>query len=171
MRARIRSPRRARGRARIALVALLGAVVMASAACTTPTSQIRVPPCVDQITVSGQHARGSNTTLILDHTYDLPFTQTKITLEERDGKTRDFVVTNSVPDLWRLFGAGLLGVTGGVLLSRYSIALSEGEGDIDGSWFWALPVGVLTSGLAVGMVATGWHPPGDTVIDYECPAP
>lgn len=160
------TPRR---RARSALVALIAAVVMSASGCTTPTSRIRVPPCVDQITVSGQHARGSGTTLLLDHTYDLPFTQTSISLEARDGKVRELVVTNSVPDGWRLVGAGLVGATGGVLLARYGLGVMQGEDVLESGWFWALPIGLLASGAATGMALTGWHPPGDTVIDYDCP--
>lgn len=168
MRARIRGVAALRRVARSACV-LLVVVVIVVGGCTTPTSQIRVPPCVDQITVAGQHARGSRTTLILDHTYDLPFTQTEIAIEGRDGKVRELVVTNSVPDVWRLVGGGLVGTLGAVLVARYAVAVGDGEDVTSTGWFWALPVGLLAGGLATGMVLTGWHPPGDTVIDYACP--
>lgn len=130
-----------------------------------------MPPCADRITVSGQHARASQSTLILDHTYDLPFTQTAITIEDPEGRTQEIVVTNSVPDVWRLIGAGFLGATGGVLLARYSLDVMEGGDSLRGGWFWALPVGLVATGMAAGMALTGWHPTGDTVIDYPCQAP
>lgn len=171
MRSRIRGVAALRRRACIARLALLVVVVTLVGGCTTPTSRIRVPPCVDQITVAGQHARGSRTTLILDHTYDLPFTQTEIAIEGRDGKVRELVVTNSAPDVWRLIGGGLVGALGAALVTRYALAVSDGEDVVATGWFWALPVGLLAGGLAGGMVLTGWHPPGDTVIDYECPEP
>lgn len=144
---------------------------MGAGACTTPTSQIRVPPCVDQLTVSGQHARGSRTTLILDHTYDLPFTRTEISIEGRDGRVRELVVTNSAPDVWRFVGAGLMGTISGLLFAGFAYSASEGEPVFDNGWILALATGVVAGGLAVGMVLTGWHPPGDTVIDYACPEP
>lgn len=159
-----------RRRAKLAAVALV-VVALGGIGCSTPTSRIRVPPCVDQITVSGQHARGSRTTLILDHTYDLPFSQTEISVEGRDGAVRQLVVTNSAPDVWRLVGGGLVGALGAALVTRYALAVSDGEDVVATGWFWALPVGLVTGGLAAGMVLTGWHPPGDTVIDYACPEP
>ncbi len=149
--------------------AALGLVVILAASCTTPTSKIRLPACVDQITVAGQHARGSQTTLLLDHTYDLPFTQTAITLEERDGSVRELVVTNSVPDLWRLVGGGLVGVLGAALLARYAVALQDGDDVLRTGWFWALPAGLFGGGVGGLMLITGWHPPGDTLVDYKCP--
>lgn len=156
---------------RSALVAVFAILSSLASSCTTPTSRIRLPRCVDEITVAGQHARGSQTTLILDHSYDLPFTQTEILIEGRDGSTEELVVTNSVPDVWRLVGGGVVAVIGAAFLTRYSVAVTDGEDPLSGGWFWALPAGVIAGGIGTTLVLTGWHPPSDTVVDYECPAP
>lgn len=141
-------------------------------ACRTPSSRIELPPCVDEISVSGQHSRSGRTALILDHSFDFPGTSTQVTLERGD-KTRTVEIVNSVPDWWRLLGGSIVGLTGAGLLGRYSYGVAVGEDPVATPWLWALPCGTLALGAGALLATTGWHPSGDTIIEGQCrePAP
>jgi hypothetical protein len=127
-----------------------------------------LPPCVDEISVSGQHVRSGSTTLILDHSFDLPFSRTELVLERGDTK-REVEIVNSTPDWWRLVGGSLVGVTGAGLMARYGYGLSIGEDPVRSPWLWTLPCGSIALGIGGLMTLTGWHPSGDTVIEGSCP--
>jgi hypothetical protein len=152
----------------VAVAALFGLVV---AGCSTPSSRIRLPECADEISVSGQHARGERTTLILDHAWDLPMTRTQVTVEQA-GKTREFEIVNNTPDVWRLLGGSVMGLFGAGLASRYGYGVAAlGEDPVRSPWLWSLPCGLTMCGVASTLMLTGWHPGGDTVIEGQCEEP
>jgi len=162
-------PRSAAPRALWVLTAL---VVTAGslAACATPSSRIVLPPCSDEISVSGEHTRSGSTTLLLDHSMDFPFTRTDITLEQK-GRTRHVEVVNSTPDWWRMAGGSLIGLGGAGLMTRYGYGVALGEDPLRSPWLWGLPCGALAFGVGGLMMSTGWHPSGDTVIEGRCVEP
>ena len=144
-------------------------LLMGSTACSTPSTHIRLPACAKEISVSGQHTRGGRTTLILDHSFDLPLSRTQITVERIDGTTRQLEVVNASPDWWRLLGGSLLGTSGAALLTRYGYGVgAAGEDPIRTPWLWALPCGLALCGVGSLVALTGWHPSGDTVIEDRC---
>jgi hypothetical protein len=109
--------------------------------------------------------------LVLDHSLDLPFTRTDVDVETRDGEVHRYRSVNRVPDLVRLVGGSILGVTGGALLYRYTVAVSDGDDALRSAWFWALPMGLVAGGVGAALTLTGWHPANDLVIDDAiCPA-
>lgn len=149
------------------LVLVVIVVSLGSAGCTTPTSKVRLPSCIDRITVTGQHQRAARGTLVLDHSLDLPFSRTVLEVEARDGEVRRYSATNSFPDVGRLVGGSLLGATGGALLVRYGVAVGDGEDALRSGWFWALPMGLVVGGIGGAMLLTGWHPGSDLVIEED----
>lgn len=150
-----------------AVAAALAFVV--STGCASTRSLITVPPCTREVRVEGQHARRDARTLELDHTFELPFSRTRVVVTRPGGVVEEIEIVASEPDWIRLFVGGALYLLGGVLLTSaaYGIAARGEPATAPGPL-----VGLLWGGAALvvgtAAAATGWHPPHSTVVEDQC---
>jgi hypothetical protein len=135
-------------------------VVVVLAGCETTKSIIVIPPCADRVETEGQATELSQRKFELDHTFDLPFSRTDITMKTASGEERSFAIVDSQPDALRLFAGAAVGVVGGLLLASaaYNTAVA-GAGFFDPIPFYETLWGGGFIALGVAGVGTGWHPP------------
>lgn len=119
--------------------------------------------------MTGEHSRTGRRELTFDHTWDLAGATTVVELEGEGGVQR-VEIPSSLPDMPRLVTGLVFGGVSVVLLARYAYVVSGGEDVTLGEGAWALPLALGGLTLAGGMALTGWHPPGDTVLEGVCHA-
>jgi hypothetical protein len=149
----------------VAFVVVVGLLGMG---CETTKSIIVIPPCADRVETEGQATELSKRKFELDHTFDLPFSRTDVTMKTASGEERSFEIVDSQPDALRLFGGAALGVVGGLLLASAAYNVSAaGQGFFDPIPFYETLWGGGFVVLGVAGMSTGWHPPKRV---FEMPA-
>lgn len=131
------------------------------------SSSITLPSCADRLEVGGQHARRGKT-ITFDHTFDLPLSQTEVTLKGPD-RSETITILNNQPDGGRLLIGIVAGVGGGVLwLSALHEVVVNGASFSDELPFYASVIGTGALGIGALLTATGWHPRSYTELEGFC---
>jgi hypothetical protein len=124
---------------------------------------------VESVEIAGQHKRAGTERFELDHTFDLPWTRTRIVVEQKGGKVRESEVVNERPDPVRTaLGAVLAG--GGIAftaLGIYDVVTANG-GRLPDRTPYVFTAGGVALGLGIAGMGTGWHPASDTFIQPDC---
>lgn len=150
---------------RVAAASLIASLLCG---CASPTSVLTVPPCTRKVEIEGQHGRRDATTLVFDHTFDLPFSRTKVVVERPGGVKEEIEIVNSEPDYVRLFVGGALVVIGGVLFTSAGIDAARGRSLLEERPLTSVLWGGAAASIGVAAAATGWHPPHSTIIEDRC---
>ena len=136
--------------------------------CSGLHTQIPVSPCTTVTHVSGDHVLLPGA-IVISHDNDLPFSQTEIIAEHQDGSRTSTVYTNSVPNIWRVVGAGVLGTIAVTTLALYVGGGFDPSQEDDASQTIGYGLVIVVSTLVAAVtVLGGWHPPEAMAVEGSC---
>ena len=130
-----------------------------------------MPSCIERVEIEGESTRAGTERIRFDHTFELPLTTTHIVVQHA-GRSREYDVMNSRPDIGRFVIGGVLAGAATALLTLAILDTVETAGrPLPGRTPFLY--GGAGVGIALGSAGmlTGWHPPEDTFIRAECQVP
>ncbi len=155
----------------VPFVVVIAVFTVAGGGCETTRSTIEIPACADRVEVEGQATELSSHRFELDHTFDLPFSRTRLQFTDGASPARTFDVTATQPDPLRLFFGAAVGVVGGLLVGSAVYDVANGRGIFEERPFYETLWGSGLVGLGLVGISTGWHPPRQefSFPDDVCP--